>query len=147
MRAATISITGRLTADPVIRTTQTGQGVSVCNFTVAHTPRRRSESGEWEDAGETLFLRVTAWRALAENCAASLHKGDMVTVTGRPSSSAWKSEDGETRSEVVCNAQTVAVDLSYQTVDVKRVPRAYDPVPDEAWAVTEPAPLRVVASA
>ncbi|MEV4739810.1 single-stranded DNA-binding protein [Streptomyces sp. NPDC049555] len=74
-----LTATGNLTADPVLRFT--GTGSPVASFTVACNDRRKTASGQWEDAG-TLWLRCTAWDRLAEATADQLAKGDAVTVTG-----------------------------------------------------------------
>jgi single-strand DNA-binding protein len=135
MSNASTTLTGRLTADPVLRLTN-GQNLSVANFTVAHTPRSKNAStGEWEDSGETLFVRVTAWRELGENVAGSLHKGDMVTVTGDLGIRHYPKSDGTEGTEVICTADSVAVDLRFQTVTVTRFVKGGAPAADEAWAL------------
>lgn len=79
-----ITIVGNLTADPELRWTQSGSPVA--SFTIASTPRSFDrQSGEWKD-GETLFMRCTAWREMAENIAESLRKGSRTMVRGRPCS-------------------------------------------------------------
>jgi len=66
----TTTVAGNLTADPELRFT--GSGVTVARFTVASTSRVQvSASGEWRD-GDTLFLRCTVWRRMAENVVESL---------------------------------------------------------------------------
>ena len=71
-----ITIVGNLTADPELRWTQSGSPVA--SFTIASTPRSFDrQSGEWKD-GDTLFMRCTAWREMAENIAES--EGDRRTV-------------------------------------------------------------------
>lgn len=43
-----LTIVGNLTADPELRSISTGS--SVCNFTIAATPRTfNRQSGQWED--------------------------------------------------------------------------------------------------
>ena len=80
-----ITIVGNLTADPELRWTQSGSPVA--SFTIASTPRSFDrQSGEWKD-GETLFMRCTAWREMAENIAESLRKGMRTVVRGRLSCS------------------------------------------------------------
>lgn len=65
-----LTIVGNLTADPELRSISTGS--SVCNFTIAATPRTfNRQSGQWED-GQALFMRCTAWRELAEHISRSL---------------------------------------------------------------------------
>lgn len=121
MTGAVVTITGRLTADPVLRTTNGGAGFLVTNFTVAHTPRKQNETTkEWEDAGEPLFLRVTAWRQLAENIASTLRKGDLATVTGRLGVRTYTPEVGVPRTEVTCDADAVSVDLGRAVATVQR---------------------------
>lgn len=55
----TLAIVGNLTADPELRTTQSGK--QVCNVTIASTPRVfDKQTNQWTD-GQALFLRCTAW--------------------------------------------------------------------------------------
>ena len=77
----TLTITGNLTADPELRFT--GTGTAVVAFTVAASRRVYDQAtGQWQD-GDTLFLRCSAWRELADHAAESLSKGTRVIVTGR----------------------------------------------------------------
>lgn len=136
MSGATVTITGNITSDPELRYTQTG--VPVANFTVAHTPRSKNPTtGEWEDSGDTLFLRVTAWRELAENVAASLSKGDAVMVIGLLGARTWQTKEGDNRTDVVCAADSVAVDLRRQTVGtvirIRKGGQPQEPV-QEVWS-------------
>ena len=54
----TMSIKGRAGSDGEIRFTPSG--VAACSFSVADTPRKKDESGNWVDAGPTLWQRVQA---------------------------------------------------------------------------------------
>ena len=66
----TVTITGNLTADPELR--YTGTGTAVAAFTVAASRRVYDQgSGQWKD-GDTLFLRCSAWRDLADHAAETL---------------------------------------------------------------------------
>lgn len=119
MTTASVTLTGRSTAAPELR--DTPNGIPVANFTLAHTRRRlNAETGQWEDYGDTLFLRVTCWRDLAKNVASSIGKGDMVTVTGELGVRYWQTESGENRLEVTCAAEQVAADLRFQSATVHR---------------------------
>ena len=91
-----ITIIGNLVGNPELRTTQ--QGVSVCTFGVA-VNRRRSEGAD--------FFRVSAWRALGENCQKYLAKGRKVAVTGSVSASAYKASNGEARANIEVTADDV----------------------------------------
>lgn len=76
-----ITIVGNVVDTPKLRLTRNGH--SVATFRIASTPRRYDrEQGAWAD-GTTLFVSVAAWRALGENVAESVHKGQPVVVTGR----------------------------------------------------------------
>ena len=88
-----ITLFGNLTADPELRFTPSG--AAVANFTVASTPRAfDKQSNEWKD-GETLFLRCTAWREMAENVAESLTKGTRVIVQGRLKARSYETREGD----------------------------------------------------
>lgn len=94
-------IVGNLTRDPELRTTQSG--ISVCSFTVA-VNRRRSQNNDQPEAD---FFRVSAWRALGENCAKYLAKGRKVSVVGAVSVSTYQANDGTTRASLEVNAEDV----------------------------------------
>lgn len=103
----TIQITGNLGGDPELRFTPSG--AAVATFTVADTPRRKNEqTGQWEDAGETLWLRCSVWRDKAEAVAEQLKRGDSVSVTGRLKQRSWDDKDGQKRTAVECDAFEVA---------------------------------------
>lgn len=95
-----IFIIGNLTRDPELKTT--GQGVSVCSFTVAVNKRTKEGSKP-----EAEFFRVTAWRGLAEMCAKYLTKGRKVAVTGSVSVSAYTNKSGEAAANLEVNADNV----------------------------------------
>lgn len=63
---------GRLTAEPELRTTP--NGVSVCTLRIAVNRRFQRDV--------TDFFTVIAWRAMGENCAKYLVKGQQVAVVG-----------------------------------------------------------------
>ena len=80
MSDSTITIRGWLGADVTQR--QVGD-VSVASFRLACTPRKYNRRTETWSEGLTQWYTVTAWRALADNCASSLRRGDPVVVHGR----------------------------------------------------------------
>lgn len=103
-----ITITGRLADDLEIRFTPTGKCVG--NFAVADTPRRKNpQTGEWEDAGETLWLRGSIWGEQAEALAETARKGDLVTVTGRLEARSFDTKAGEKRTVTEVKADSIAV--------------------------------------
>ncbi len=115
-----ITVTGNLTADPVVRYLP-NSGKAVVNFDVASNRRwLNKKTNEWES--DTTFLGVTAFDRLAENTGESLSKGDRVTVSGRLSVDTWE-KDGQPRSKPVVVANEVSTSLSWATVTVTRNPR------------------------
>ncbi len=112
------TVVGNLTADPELRFTNSG--AAVANFTVASTPRIFDrQSGEWRD-GETLFMRCTIWRQLAEHLAESLTRGARVIVVGRLEQRSFTAKDGTERIVVELVADEVAPSLRYATAKVNR---------------------------
>jgi len=87
---------GRLTRDPVIRTT--GNGKTVAQFTVA------VESG-YGDNKKTDFISCVAWNSQAEFLSKYFTKGMMVIVSGRISTRTWEDQSGKKNyvTEVVAN--------------------------------------------
>ena len=113
-----ITIVGNLTADPELRWTQSGSPVA--SFTIASTPRSFDrQSGEWKD-GETLFMRCTAWREMAENIAESLRKGSRTMVRGRLVQRSFETREGDRRTVVELQADEVGVSLRHARAQVTR---------------------------
>lgn len=103
MAVVEVKITGNLTADPDLR--YLPSGVAVAEFTVASTPRIKRDD-EWVD-GETVFLRVKAWRKLGEDATEALRKGDAVVVTGKLKASTYETKEGDKRTAFELNADTI----------------------------------------
>ncbi|MBV6697633.1 single-stranded DNA-binding protein [Kitasatospora aureofaciens] len=93
---------------------ETGSGVPMASFRLASTERRYDRQREcWVD-GDTQWLSVTAWRALAVNLIGSLAKGDPVVVSGRLRMREWG--EGEVkRAKVEIDARWVGHDLTRGT--------------------------------
>jgi single-strand DNA-binding protein len=121
MADTTVTITGNLTDDPELRTTQAG--AAVATFRVAVTPRRPDGRGGWTD-GETSFFQVVAWRQLAEHLADSLGKGDRVIVTGQLRMNSWETPGGEKRSTIEVQADEVGPSLRWATAKPEKAVRA-----------------------
>jgi len=106
-----LTLVGNLTGDPALGRTQAG--TPVCRFRIAANERIFDRSaGQWRD-GPVLYLPVICWRGLAENVAASLCRGDPVTVVGRLRQRHGDQERGP-QTEVA--AEIVAADLSRRAV-------------------------------
>jgi len=119
----TLTIVGNTTSPAELRFTPSG--AAVCTFTVASTPRTFDrQSNEWKD-GTTLFMRVSAWRDMAENIAESLdNKGIRVVVTGRLGQREYEAKDGTKRTVIELEADEVAPSLKYATAKPQRTQRS-----------------------
>jgi single-strand DNA-binding protein len=140
-----ITVVGNLADDPELRYTQ--GGIAVCSVRVGSTPRVMNRTtNTWED-GETVWVRCTAWRELAENVAQSLTKGSRVVVSGRlKSPSAYQSAQGEARASLEVDIEEIGPSLRYATAAVTRRAREGGPaggqsqVQSDPWANTPTSP-------
>lgn len=85
-----VSLIGRLTRDPELRTT--ASGIANCRFSIA-VDGRPGANGE----PHTDFINIVVWRAQAENVAKYCTKGSQVGVTGRIQTGSYQAQDGTTR--------------------------------------------------
>lgn len=114
----TLTVIGNLLAAPEWRRTTSGQAVA--SFRVASTARRFDKvNNEWID-GNSLRVRVTCWRRLADGVAESLTTGDPVIVVGRLYTRDWMDESGTRRVFYEMDAVSVGHDLSRGTATFKR---------------------------
>lgn len=114
-----ITLVGNLTADPELR--YTASGAPVANFTVASTPRTYDRNtGQWQD-GETLFVRCSVWREVAENVADSLQKGMRVIVQGRLTQRSYEGRDGQQRTSIELQVDEVGPSLRRARAQVTRM--------------------------
>ena len=111
-----ISITGNLVADPELTISESG--VAHAKLRVAVNQRIQGTDGTWRD-GEPVFHNVSAFRALAENVANSLKKGDPVHVAGELEFRAYD-KDGEQRESRRIVAETIGPDLRFGTTVYQR---------------------------
>lgn len=86
-----ITLIGNLTADPELRSTQSG--ISVCSFNIAVNRRFANQDGD----RQTDFFRINTWRTLAENCAKFLAKGRKIAVVGELQARIYHTQDGSAR--------------------------------------------------
>lgn len=136
MNEPTITVHGRLTADPDMK--MLDNGAVVVEFTVAQNPRYRMGDGTWRD-GDPVFLRCKAWRQLGENAVESIHKGHLVTVTGRVRARRWQDKDtGQNREMLEVECDDVSVSLRNQRARVVKVERAKDTDQPQSAPEAEP---------
>ena len=80
---------GRLTADPELKTTQSG--IAVVSFSIA--VNRRFTKGSAQQS-ETDFFNVTAWRQTADFVSRYFKKGSSICVVGTIQNSTWTDQQG-----------------------------------------------------
>ncbi len=93
-----VVLTGRLTADPELKTTNSG--LSVTSFSIAVS--RRYVKGEERQAD---FINIVAWRQQAEFIAKYFKKGNMIGIEGSIQTRRYTDKNGNNRTafEVVAN--------------------------------------------
>ena len=118
-----ITICGNLTAPPELRYTQSG--APVASFTVASTPRTFDKAKNEFVDGDTLFMRCSAWRELAENIAETFpDKGARVIVQGRLVQRSYEDRDGQKRTVVELQVDEIGPSLKYASAKVTRAQRS-----------------------
>ena len=153
-----ITIVGNMCDAPELRFQP--NGAAVASFTVASTPRSFDKNAnEWRD-GETLFLRCSIWREMAENVAETLTKGTRVIVQGRLVQRSFETREGEKRTVVEMQVDEIGPSLRYATAKVTRTQRGggqgggfgggnqgggygapQGGAPGDPWATSEEAPF------
>ena len=88
---STLTIAGNLTRDPELRNVNGGR--TVVSFSIAEN-RRWADKATGATQEAVTYLDVTAWGAMAEHVATSLHTGDRALVTGRLEQRSWEGTDG-----------------------------------------------------
>ena len=90
-----VVLTGRLTADPELKTTQSG--ISVTSFRIAVSRRFHQDEAD--------FIDIVAWRQQAEFVAKYFKKGNMIGIEGSIQTRKYTDKNGNNRTafEVVAN--------------------------------------------
>ena len=83
----TITISGRLTKDPVIKNIK---GNNVTNFPIAHNIKYDSEN--------TMYVNVSVWGKHGETCAKYLKKGAEVICIGSFVPNEWENDEGANKT-------------------------------------------------
>jgi len=84
-----VSLVGRLTRDPELRTLSTGN--ANCNFSLAVDRQFTNANGE----READFINCVVWGKSAENLAKYCTKGSQIAVTGRIQTRNYDGQDGK----------------------------------------------------
>jgi single-strand DNA-binding protein len=96
-----VNLIGRLTADPELRATGSGNSVGHLRLAVQRT---RGKDGE--DRGAD-FVDIVTFGRQAEVCGEYLAKGRRVGIAGRLNHSEWETEDGNRRQKLEVIAENV----------------------------------------
>jgi single-strand DNA-binding protein len=93
-----VIIGGRLSAEPELKTTQSG--ISVVTFSVA--VNRKVKQGEDQKSD---FFNVTAWRQTADFVSRYFHKGSSICIVGTLQNSSWQDQNGQKhyRTDIVAD--------------------------------------------
>lgn len=86
-----VILMGRITADPELKTTNTG--VSVTSFSIA-VDRNYVKQGEERKAD---FFNIVCWRSTAEFVCRYFGKGSLIAVEGQLQSRQFQAKDGSNR--------------------------------------------------
>lgn len=95
-----VILVGRLTADPELRTTPSGQ--SVAGFSVATNRVWNDKNGARQE--ETEYHNIVVWGKQAEIASKFMTKGSLVMVEGRLRTRTWNDKQGQSRrtTEIIC---------------------------------------------
>lgn len=84
-------LAGRLTADPELKTTQSG--ISVTQFTIAvNRPKRKDDNTDTSD-----FISCVAWKERAELVTKYFRKGSAIMVIGQIQTRTWTDNNNQKR--------------------------------------------------
>ena len=101
-----VSLSGNLTKDPEIRSTQSG--TEILAFSIAVNDRRRnSQTGDWEDYAN--YVDCILFGNRAEWLSRELGKGKKVFIDGKLRYSSWE-RDGQRRSKI----EVVVDDIDFE---------------------------------
>ena len=97
-----VALLGRLTADPELRTTQSG--LSVCRFRVAVDRNITNADG----SRQADFIDCVAWRQTAEFVSRYFSKGKMIGIAGSIQTRNYEDRNGNKRTAVEVLANNVS---------------------------------------
>lgn len=129
----TITIDGRLVADPELRFTQGGK--AVCSMRVAASDSKKDANDQWQTT-EQIFIGVSLWENEAEAAAEAFQKGDQVLVTGRIYQREYEGSNGEKRMSLELKFPTIAKKVSAPRAQRSSAPSAPG---NDPWGASAPA--------
>ncbi len=129
-----VVLTGRLTADPELKTTP--NGIPVTTFSIA--VNRSYRAGEEQ---QTDFINIVAWRQRAEFISKYFKKGSMIGIEGSIQTRRYQDKNGNNRTAfevVVNNAQFVESKRTDNNSEGNSIPiPENDPLPEFAAHLNE----------
>ena len=94
-----LTLVGNVGRDPELR--YVGDGIAVTDFTVAITKKVGQEK-------TTQWIKVVAWRQLAETVVQYVKKGKQVLISASDIEiESWQGQDGTTRTQLKVTAQNI----------------------------------------
>jgi len=125
-----VFLIGRLTQDPEIKTTPSGQ--MVCNFGLA-TNRVWNNRETREREERTEFHNIILWRRLAEIASQYLKKGSLVLIEGRIQTRNWQDASGSKRykTEIIAENIQLGPKSGFGPSAPKAAPAPASPIPDQ----------------
>ncbi len=133
---------GRLTKNPELRSTPSGQ--SVTSFSIATNRVFTDGQGQKQDRAE--FHNIVAWGKLAEICSQYLSKGRRAYVEGRLQTRDWVGQDGMRRYSTEVIAENMIILDSDRTGNrfgqqLQQEPSSQDTRPPEEETTIEEIPF------
>jgi len=99
-----VYLIGRLTQDPEIKTTASGQ--TVCTFGLA-TNRVWTNQETKQKQEKAEYHNIVLWRRLAEIASQYLNKGSLVLIEGRIQTRSWEDGSGNKRYKTEIVAENI----------------------------------------
>ena len=104
----TVTLQGRLTADPEVK--RTDSDIAVCNFSIA------CDRSYTKEEKITDFFDCVAWRKKAEFLERNFGKGDMIAITGKLFTEIYTDKNGSSHKAV----KILVSDISYSGMTKKQ---------------------------
>lgn len=105
MSFSNITLSGTLKKDPEKRFTPSNIPVTNLFIEVTYFPR----ASQQQEGLSSQFIRVNAWRDLAEECEKTLKAGDKILVIGRAQINSYTSNEGKKKREVEVDATSITL--------------------------------------
>jgi len=109
-----MTMIGNLAKEPELR--YTNNSLPICTFTIGVS--------NGKNADEPIWMDVSCFGELAENCAASLSKGARVVVIGKFRRRKYEKKDGTTGYSTELVADDVAANLRFAIVTIDKGTKA-----------------------